>query len=260
MSQSIIFANDRLRISRKNPYTIVTILVILPGLDGIGSLHVEFVQALGQSFSSVRVFAYPRDQVMDYAALANLVRQGLPMMSPFILIGESFSGPIAISIAANPPPNLCGLILSTSFAKFPITFAEKLGPLVKFLPVRYTPFFLTSWWLLGPWRTARMEVELKAAIRSVTAAVIQARMVSAICVDVTSLLALVRVPTLYLRARNDRLLLGRPDRLIQVGIVDCTLVEIDGPHLLLQARPQECALAVADFSARIGQSSAIAKV
>jgi hypothetical protein len=97
----------------------MTALVVLPGLDGTATLHTEFVTSVGPAFDSVAVIPYPSDKALGYAALESLVRAQLPPATPFVLLGESFSGPIALSIAANPPPNLVGLILSTTFAKAP---------------------------------------------------------------------------------------------------------------------------------------------
>jgi len=80
-------------------------LVLLPGMDGTGQLFEPFVAALGEEFS-VQVVRYPATEPLGYAELASLVRAALPTDRPFVLLGESFSGPIAISVAASAPPQL----------------------------------------------------------------------------------------------------------------------------------------------------------
>ena len=131
----------------------VTALVILPGLDGTAALHAQFVACLGDVLGPVTVLRYPPDKALDYAALEVLVKAALPSDVPFVLLGESFSGPIALSIAADPPVNLVGLVLSTTFARTPLPFFSPLAPLTRFAPVRALPLALLSWWLLGRWAT-----------------------------------------------------------------------------------------------------------
>ena len=82
----------------------MTVLVVLPGLDGTATLHSAFVDAVYAAFDSVAVISYPSNQILDYVALEALVRAELPPVAAFVLLGESFSGPIALSIAANAPP------------------------------------------------------------------------------------------------------------------------------------------------------------
>ena len=80
-------------------------LVLLPGLDGTGKLFAEFLEALDLG-SSAQVVPYPPDIPLGYDELETLVRAALPAHGPFIILGESFSGPLAIRIAARPPPAL----------------------------------------------------------------------------------------------------------------------------------------------------------
>src|SRR5689334_15820463 len=98
----------------------MTSLVVLPGLDGTATQLNDFVQALGSEFHEVTIVKYPRDQLLGYVELESLVRAALPVDRSFILLGESFSGPIALSIAASNPAGLAGIVLCASFAKAPI--------------------------------------------------------------------------------------------------------------------------------------------
>src|SRR5689334_8209434 len=96
----------------------MTTLVLLPGLDGTGELFAAFVAALRGH--DVQIVDYPRDRAMSYAALEEFVREKLPGEVDYFLLAESFSGPIAISVAASSPPHLRGLILCGSFAANPL--------------------------------------------------------------------------------------------------------------------------------------------
>src|SRR5688572_4533538 len=105
----------------------MTALFLLPGLDGTATLHSAFAAAVSHAFDSVTVVSYPTDQALGYSALESLARAALPPVAPFVLLGESFSGPIALSIAADPPPNLVGLVLSTTFARSPVPIFSALA-------------------------------------------------------------------------------------------------------------------------------------
>jgi pimeloyl-[acyl-carrier protein] methyl ester esterase len=110
------------------------ILVLLPGLDGTGKLFSEFVNSLGSSVDS-RIVAYPKDQPLGYDELEALVMAAIPRNQPFVLLGESFSGPLAIRIAARAPAGLAAVILSASFAKNPFPWLWWARPLAANLPL-----------------------------------------------------------------------------------------------------------------------------
>ena len=138
----------------------MTALIVLPGLDGTATLHSGFSNAASHLFDPVTVIPYPSQQPLGYSELEVLVRAALPPVAPYLLLGESFSGPIALSIAANPPPNLVGVVLSTSFGNSPFWALSPFAVLSRFAPVRSVPHSLLSWLLLGRWATPQCS-ELK---------------------------------------------------------------------------------------------------
>ncbi|QDH70759.1 alpha/beta fold hydrolase [Marilutibacter alkalisoli] len=230
----------------------MTALVVLPGLDGTATLHTEFLTAVGTAFDSVVVIPYPPDKALGYAALERLVRAQLPPTTPFVLLGESFSGPIALSVAADPPPNLVGLVLSTTFAKTPVPLLSPLATLTRIAPVRSLPPSVLSWLLLGRWATPQLEASLQTALLAVNPAVLRFRAAAAIRANVSARLSSISAPLLYLRATHDRLLSVTAGRHILSALPQCTTADVAGPHLLLQAAPTECARAVAAFSRHLG--------
>lgn len=227
-------------------------LCILPGLDGTTRLLGAFAEAAKPAFASVHAIAYPHDAPMDYAALETYARPRLPQDAPFVLLGESFSGPVAIAIAANPPPNLIGLVLSTTFARAPVPLISSLAPLMRIAPVRAAPMPLLSAILLGRWATPALRCELRDALQDVAPAVVRARAAAAMRVDMTTRLADIAVPTLCLRARHDRLLRPRATRELLDGLRDAREAALDGPHLLLQTRTEVAADEVMRFAAGLG--------
>lgn len=228
-------------------------LRLLPGLDGTARLLAPFVEAArAAGFSDVAAIAYPTDRVLGYDALETLARDALPRETPFVLLGESFSGPVALAIAADPPPNLRGLVLSTTFAKAPVPVPSPLAAFARIAPVRLLPTAALSFALLGRWATPVLRRELHDALDAVAPAVLRARAEAAMRVDARDRLARIRLPALCLRATRDRLLRPATHRALCAGLVDAREVAIEGPHLLLQTHPQAAADAIARFAARLG--------
>ena len=81
----------------------------------------------------------------------------------------------------------------------------------------------------------------------VAASVIRCRIAALLAVDETARLAEVSVPTLVLCATRDRVVSKAATMRIMQGIRHARRVDVDGPHLLLKTRPQECAAAVLEF-------------
>jgi pimeloyl-[acyl-carrier protein] methyl ester esterase len=66
-------------------------------------------------------------------------------------------------------------------------------------------------------------------------------------VDLRPQLGTITVPTLYLCATRDRIVGRHLGQHLIDGLKNVEVKEIDGPHLLLQARPRECAAAIRHF-------------
>lgn len=226
----------------------MTEVVILPGLDGTGRMHLAFCSALERLGISSQAIGYPTNQTLGYDELEKLVRTRLPAAVPFVLLGESFSGPLALRIAANPPVGMRGLVLSTTFARMPVPVLAPLAPLLRIAPSR-VPMSLLCWWLLGRWVTKELKLELASALRTVDPRVLRARAEAALKADAMALLPEVHMPVLQLVALEDRLLASSKSRELATGLPSVHSKPVLGPHLLLQACPRACAEAVAGFAA-----------
>jgi hypothetical protein len=83
-------------------------LISFPGMDGTGDLHQDFLQRMPRSVEAQAV-SYPRDQILSYDDLVGFVRAGLPKDStPYWILAESFSGPIAVRICTENSVGLKG--------------------------------------------------------------------------------------------------------------------------------------------------------
>jgi pimeloyl-ACP methyl ester carboxylesterase len=116
-------------------------------------------------------------------------------------------------------------------------------PLVSHLTL---PGFLTKYLMVGDEAPLELVQSVRDAVSWVTPKVLAGRVREALHVDVRGELAQVKVPILYLQPTGDRLihsLCVEEMRLVKPG----RMVEIVGPHLLLQAEPALCAEAVVEF-------------
>jgi pimeloyl-ACP methyl ester carboxylesterase len=93
-----------------------------------------------------------------------------------------------------------------------------------------------------------MEAKLEQAIRVVSSEVWKARLSAVLAVDTTASLCLIRLPVLYLRASEDRVVFSSASAVISKHLRGMKVVEIEGPHFLLQAKPRESAAAVRAFA------------
>ena len=221
-------------------------LVLLPGLDGTGKLFSEFVKNLGPSVGSL-IVAYPKDRPLGYNELESLVLAALPRNQPFILLGESFSGPIAMRIAAQSPAGLVAVIVCGTFAKNPFPWARWARPLAAYVPLKSLPRWVRAPLMWGSTSPQRAPAQMQRAIAGVSPAVIRHRIAALLAVDESAALGAIRLPTLVLRATRDRVISRAATQWILKTLPAARLVEIDGPHLLLQTRPAECAAIVLEF-------------
>lgn len=223
-----------------------TTLVLLPGLDGTGKLFREFAEVLRPSVDPL-ILSYPPDQALGYDDLEALVLSALPTSGSFVLLGESFSGPIAIRIAARAPPGLVGVILCGTFAKNPFPWLRWARPLAAYLPLKSLPRWLRAPLMWGSASPQRAPAQAQRAMAGVSATVIRHRIAALLAVDASAALAAIRLPTLLLRARHDRVISRAATQWIMNILPRAQLAEIDGPHLLLQTRAPQCAAVVLPF-------------
>jgi pimeloyl-ACP methyl ester carboxylesterase len=222
-------------------------VVLLPGMDGTGALFADFVSALDRGLRPI-IVSYPKDRPLSYAELEGVVRPQLPAGGPYILLAESFSGPLAIALAAAQPPGLAGLVLCCSFARNPRPLLTPLARLADLLPLREKYLDWLMPFLFGRQASATLRSAVKWALRRVSPEVLKTRLRDVLAVDMTRQLPQVRVPVLYLRATRDRIVPPAAMRRIAGGVPLVQTIAIDAPHMLLQTRPHEAATIVHQFA------------
>jgi pimeloyl-[acyl-carrier protein] methyl ester esterase len=221
-------------------------LVLLPGLDGTGKLFAAFVRALGAGIES-RVIGYSPDEPLGYEELELKVRAQLPRDRPYVLLGESFSGPIAMRIAASAPARLVGVILCGTFASNPYPWLAWVRPFAFLLPVKSLPRWVRAPLMWGSKNPRRAPGNTERAIAGVAGGVVRRRIAAILAVDVVDSLDRISIPALIMYARHDRIVPYAATASLIAHLPVAAVADIDGPHLLLQSCPQECSAAVLKF-------------
>ena len=221
-------------------------LVLLPGLDGTGDLFDPLLKCLRDQFK-VQVVRYPADIALGYEALQEYVRKALPANEPYVLLGESFSGPIAVALAAESPPLLKGLVLCCTFARNPWPILSSARTLLPFLPIGGIPSVALGQFLLGSFSTSSLRLAISTAVGKVSSVVLRARIGEVLAADVSALVSRIRVPCIYLQASEDRLVPETAFTHIKALLPSVEVVKIDAPHCLLQANPEASTEVISNF-------------
>lgn len=231
--------------------------VLLPGMDGTCLLFEEFLCACskicpGTTFETIPL---PK-QDLSYFELAAYAAERLPRDTPFGLLAESFSGPIALLLASQARPPMKAMCLAASFAKCPrrtyrpLSIAQGAVPGLASLAGAFGPLFLMNS------QTPRCyKNKLKHCLSLTGSATLKSRMRQAVRIDLTTLLSRMRTPTLILNAQKDRIIPKAASRAL-LGIPGSIEHSIDAPHFLLQTRPLECAALLAEFTKTLCQPCA----
>jgi pimeloyl-ACP methyl ester carboxylesterase len=224
------------------------VLVLLPGMDGTGLMFEPFLRV--QKGFEAQVLRYPPG-LTDYADCVAYIRARLPRERPFLLLGESFSGPVAIALAAERPPLLKGLVLCSTFARNPRPGLGWLAPLLRLLPAPWLPQPLLRRVMLGGQASGPLAGLVDTVLPQFPPATLKGRLLSVVAVDHTALLVQIQVPILALCASQDRLVPKAATNWIRAHHAHLDIVRLKGPHWLLQTRPEACEQVIEAFTKRI---------
>jgi pimeloyl-ACP methyl ester carboxylesterase len=227
-------------------------LVLLPGLDGTGVLFRPLLTELPKDIDTI-VVSYPTQETLSYDQLLPLAISSLPISEPYLLLGESFGGPLSLRIAATRPTGLKGLILCGSFVTKPLSYIPKwFASLVRPLPFQLFPVAVKTRAMLGMYETTEDHLLAKEAILQVAPHVFAHRVRELLRVNVIEELKQCDVPILYMQGKRDRVVGPSNLRRIQSIRPNVRCVQIDSGHMILKKRPTESARAIAEFASNCG--------
>jgi pimeloyl-[acyl-carrier protein] methyl ester esterase len=233
-----------------------TALILLPGLDGSGVMLRPLLQHLPREIRAIPV-SYPKDKMLGYADLLPLVLAAIPADLPFVLLGESFGGPLALMVAAKHPPGLVGVILCATFVRNPLWFRPRwLRHFFRPLPFRMYPMAARLKAKIGGYATKELTALKAEALAGVRPEVIAHRVRSTLTVNVTPELCACNVPMLYLRGDRDFLVPRQNLKEITTLCPTVKVAHFPSPHMILQTQPALAAEAIASFIASLGNQKA----
>jgi pimeloyl-ACP methyl ester carboxylesterase len=241
------------------PRSRTTKAILLPGIDGSGRLYGPLLAARPRLLDP-EVVAYPPDQPLGYDDLHPRVRAALPRRGRFVLVAESFSGPLAVRVAADPPRGLVAVVLAASFLHRPLH--PLLHPIRGLFGARFfglaPPAHGVRHFLAGHDAPDPLVALVQEVAAAVTPETMAARALAALRVDVRDLFARTRVPVLYLQPTRDRLI--RTDVAHEVLALrpDAEATLLDAPHMILQRAPHACLARIEEFLARPGSRAGTA--
>lgn len=223
-------------------------LVLLPGLDGTGKLFCPFIQQFPDP-SRITMIRYPMDQHIPYAQLADYIVPLLPTGKPLAILGESYSGPVALRLATREDIDVHKIILVATFAKYPASFLKTVS---KWLPLSLLfrlpiPDVVIRHYCFGSAVTKTLSTLLREAVKANKPSVLALRARDGSRVDVTALLAQINVPCLYIAASDDKLVPQKAIDHLKQHLPDLTVVTVPGSHFILQVQPEACFQIVHNF-------------
>jgi pimeloyl-ACP methyl ester carboxylesterase len=182
-------------------------LILLPGLDGTGDLFSDLLSVLPPRFQAT-VVSYPPDRRRSYPELCEHVTASLPRDEPYAIVAESFSGPIAIRLAAASPSRLQAVVLCGSFVYFPASdvvrlFLTCLSRVLFLIP---PPRLAVRYFLAGGDAPDELLTSFYKVAATVSRSVLSHRLRIALAADEREALRSTSVPLLFLLPTRDHLL------------------------------------------------------
>lgn len=191
-----------------------------------------------QGHFEVLTISYPTDSVKSYQELTSLVIKELEAVTgKYIILGESFSGPVSLFVSQARPEGLIGLVLVATFIRAPNL---RVG---RFLPWRIG-FSLTK--PLYSLRVAfskssnqTLITNISTEMQKVSTRVLAARIREIFAVDASDALCGCRVPVVYFRGTKDFVVPKKNLKEILLLKPDVAVVEFKEQHFILQSSPEK---------------------
>lgn len=219
-------------------FTVSPTLLLLPGLDGSGTLFKPLLELLPNHIKT-KIAPIPTDLLGDHQQIAQQLLAELPEQN-YVILAESFSGRTAYELCRIAPDKFIYVIFVASFVNKPSRLLSlfRLLPLSKlsknqFIMHRIAPF------LLGSGHPKQLSTTLYKALLSVPDRCFNNRL--AILHKLKQPAKSLDVPCLIITAKQDLLLNHRAQRSIKKVFNYHAEQIIDGPHFLLQTRAKHCA-------------------
>jgi pimeloyl-[acyl-carrier protein] methyl ester esterase len=219
-------------------------IVLLPGLDGTGDLFASLVTHAPPAFLPI---VLPRPQLSADRDILETIEPQLPKNEPFVVLGESFSGPLAVEVARRLSSRVSAVVLCNTFLAPPFTSLLKLVPWSLFMS---PPKWAIRRFLVGPSASPALLSAVQAAVTKTPRPVLAARMREVFLLPRLTAQERIRCPVLFLAGRDDFLQPNEHKLRQVIPRLECR--KVAGPHLLLQVSPSEAWREISAFLLQAG--------
>lgn len=211
-------------------------LILLPGLSG-GETFFEPLLAALNGCAEANIVTYPLDRVSSYEALADHIAKALPTSGDYVIVAESFGGPLAVLAASRVSHKPIGLVLAATFATNPLPL---MGMILKtalpgFLASKPIPVIEAMLLRAGDHMTA---LHIFEAVSALPQDVLMSRLNAVLKCDIRKPLAALDMPILYLQGTKDKLMPAAQAILMQKMAKNLRVIKVDRPHFVLQYEPE----------------------
>ena len=226
--------------------TLKTTLILLPGLNGTTGFFNPLLECV-QGHFEVLAISYPVNEEKSYPELTSYVLDKIKTVKGnYIILGESFSGPISLFVSGNKPEGLIGVALVATFITAP---NFKVG---KLLPWRLG-FSLTRplyriRLALSKDKNQSLISNISTEMQKVSPRVLSARIRQIFMVNATESQRNCAVPVIYFRGTRDYVVPRK--NLVEIMSVksDIKVVEFNAQHFLLQSEPVQAFTKIKKFA------------
>ncbi|WP_428607304.1 alpha/beta fold hydrolase [Sedimenticola sp.] len=213
-------------------------IVLLPGMDGTGRLFSPLLPFLDKD--STTIISYPTVGKQDYDTLAEHVKSKLPD-EEFILVAESFSGPIGAILAKSNIPNLKAIVFVATFLSTP---SRPLLKIVRHLPIKLfskMPFVsaIYRFYMFDPHAGEGVLSLFKDVLAELPSKTLKQRMAAIQSLKPSG--GCIELPAVYIRPEEDRLVPYSKCLEFKSLFKNLSVRSISGPHFIIQVNPEECA-------------------
>ena len=221
-------------------------LVLLPGLDGTDVFFRPLLASLPE-WVRPHVVCFPPTGASEYADLLTIVREAVSEIPSFYVLGSSFSGPLALMLAAADPPKVRGVILVATF----VTPPRRIYAQLRFTAVTPTIWMIRAcrripvWFFRGP--NDQLRLDKAETWRRVSAGIIAARIRALLNVDARRLLNDCPAPVLCIAGIQDGIVPRRNVEEIVAVRPSVSVRMIKGRHFAMYTNPTAAAEAITEF-------------
>ena len=221
-------------------------LVLLPGLDGTEIFFRPLVAVLPPWIKPL-VVTYPTTGINDYSELLPVVEAAIGDSKEFYVLGWSFSGPLALMLAAKQPNRIRGVILCASFVRCPLRVLSLLRFAVVPAIVHLVRLVHRLGLLLSEDSSDTLRQDKATTLCRVPSRIVAARLRAILALNAKRYVHESLQPILYVAGSRDRVVPRRNVEEVVTELPSTKVVTIDGPHLALYTNPRAAAQVIARF-------------